>query len=151
MTSASINLLRCDVQEVSGRPGDEQRRRPLPLTSGPEGPPHAGDETVQRRDDGRRRRGAPQLVDQAVRRDGPASLQCEQGDQRARATLRERDGYIRDPHLERPEETVSIQVFGEPTEDVLTMMQRLASDGVPISINRVFTGFDRFSQPAPTR
>jgi hypothetical protein len=62
-------------------------------------------------------------------------------------TVREHIGEAYDQYLA---ETVSIHIFGEPTDDILTMMQRLAGDGVPISINRVFTGFDRLSQPAPT-
>lgn len=45
------------------------------------------------------------------------------------------------------EETVSIQLFGEPTEEVLAMMRQLASRGVPISINRPINGFDRLPEP----
>jgi hypothetical protein len=58
--------------------------------------------------------------------------------------------HVGEAYEEYLDETVSIQIFGEPSDDILTMMQQLASDGVPISINRVVTGFDRLSQPAPT-
>jgi hypothetical protein len=51
--------------------------------------------------------------------------------------------HIRDAYADYLEETVSIQLFGEPDHEVLALMQRLAGDGVPISINRPFNGFDR--------
>ena len=54
--------------------------------------------------------------------------------------------HIGDAYTEYLEETVSIQIFGEPTPEVLAMMQRLAGDGVPVSIHRPFAGFDRLLQ-----
>lgn len=51
--------------------------------------------------------------------------------------------HIGDSYADYLEETVSIQVFGEPTEAVLAMMRKLAGDGVPVSIQRPFAGFDR--------
>jgi hypothetical protein len=58
--------------------------------------------------------------------------------------------HIGDAYTEYLDETVSIQIFGEPTADVLAMMRRLAGDGVPVSIQRPFAGFDRLPQPATT-
>jgi hypothetical protein len=51
--------------------------------------------------------------------------------------------HIGDAYADYLEETVSIQLFGEPNHEVLALMQRLAGEGVPISINRPFNGFDR--------
>jgi hypothetical protein len=99
-----IDLLRRDVQEVTGRSRDEHARDLLPVVSGPQRLPDTRDETVQRRDDGRRWRGTPQLVDQTVRRHGTASLQRQQRDQRPRTTLREHDGLALEPHLQGPED-----------------------------------------------
>ncbi|WP_052668039.1 putative quinol monooxygenase [Nitriliruptor alkaliphilus] len=56
--------------------------------------------------------------------------------------------HIGDAYTDYLEETVSIQVFGEPTDAVLTMMRKLAGDGVPVSIQRPFAGFDRLRAPA---
>jgi quinol monooxygenase YgiN len=56
--------------------------------------------------------------------------------------------HIGDSYTDYLEETVSIQVFGEPTEPVLAMMRKLAGDGVPVSIQRPFAGFDRLPAPA---
>jgi hypothetical protein len=47
------------------------------------------------------------------------------------------------------EETVSIQLLGEPTAEVLAMTERLAGDGVPVTVNRSFAGFDRPKTSAP--
>ncbi len=46
------------------------------------------------------------------------------------------------------EEMVSVQIFGEPTAEVLATMRHLAGQGVPVSIHRPFAGFDR--QPPQT-
>jgi quinol monooxygenase YgiN len=56
--------------------------------------------------------------------------------------------HIGDSYADYLEETVSIQVFGEPTDVVLGMMRKLAGDGVPVSIQRPFEGFDRLPEPA---
>jgi quinol monooxygenase YgiN len=56
--------------------------------------------------------------------------------------------HIGDSYTDYLEETVSIQVFGEPNDAVLAMMRQLAGDGVPVSIQRPFAGFDRISAPA---
>lgn len=53
--------------------------------------------------------------------------------------------HIGEAYADYLEETVSIQLFGEPSEEVLTLMQRLASQGTPISVNRPFHGFDRLA------
>lgn len=49
------------------------------------------------------------------------------------------------------EETESIQVFGEPTDEMLAMMEQIASTGTPISINRPHNGFNRFPRTTPSR
>src|SRR5680860_770067 len=46
------------------------------------------------------------------------------------------------------EETASIQIFDEPTTEVLAMMRQLAGDGVPVSIRRSVAGFDRMEHSA---
>lgn len=51
--------------------------------------------------------------------------------------------HIADAYTDYIDETVSIQVFGQPTDEVTAMMERLAGDGVPISINRPSHGFAR--------
>lgn len=58
--------------------------------------------------------------------------------------------HITDAYADYLDETVSIQIFGEPTTEALAMMRRLAGDGVPVSINRPFAGFDRLPKPAAT-
>jgi hypothetical protein len=59
--------------------------------------------------------------------------------------------HIGDAYTEYLDETVSIQVFGEPTAEVLAVIRGLAGDGVPVSIHRPFAGFDRLPQPTATR
>jgi hypothetical protein len=58
--------------------------------------------------------------------------------------------HIGNAYAEYLEETVSIQIFGDPTPDVLAAMRQLAGDGVPVSIQRPFAGFDRLPQQAAT-
>jgi hypothetical protein len=58
--------------------------------------------------------------------------------------------HIGDAYTEYLDETVSIQVFGEPTDDVLAVMRHLAGDGTPVSIHRPIAGFDRLPDPAAT-
>lgn len=55
--------------------------------------------------------------------------------------------HIGESYDEYLDVTVSMQIFGEPTDDVLATMKQLAGGGVPVSINRSFDGFDRL-QPA---
>jgi quinol monooxygenase YgiN len=52
--------------------------------------------------------------------------------------------HIQDAYSDYLEETVSIQIFGEPTAPVLSTMRQLAGEGVPVSIHRPLYGFDRF-------
>lgn len=59
--------------------------------------------------------------------------------------------HISGSYTEYLDETVSIQVFGEPTDEVLATMRRLAPDGVPLSSNRAFAGFNRLPQATATR
>lgn len=56
--------------------------------------------------------------------------------------------HIGDAYTDYLEETVSIQIYGEPTDAVLATMRQLAGDGVPVNINRPFGGFDRLPEPA---
>lgn len=57
--------------------------------------------------------------------------------------------HVAESYADYLDETVSMQIFGEPTDDVLAMMSKLAGDGVPVSINRPVEGFDRLQRGAP--
>lgn len=58
--------------------------------------------------------------------------------------------HIGESYAQYLDETVSMQIFGDPTDDVIAMMEQLAGGGVPVSINRPFDGLDRLSETIPT-
>lgn len=62
--------------------------------------------------------------------------------------MRNAHAHIGEAYDSYLDETVWMHIYGNPTPDVIAMMEQLAGTGVPISVNRPFAGFDRLTAEA---
>ena len=97
LETPGVEVVVCEREAIAGRQGLDRR--------GAERPPEPGYEVLKDLGSRRRGRASPQLVDEPIRPDSFATMQRENGEQRALPSRAEGYDATVVPHLERAEDT----------------------------------------------